>query len=987
MHRIELMSKGYLKPISQGLVSKLPIRAYNINDSSLSKQELRMIEELLADPIVDIAAIDSPVLENLPLDSVVIELSYKSGVSDPAGKTVKEAIEKILGREIGGVSFSKQYLWTGKLDIKEYTQLQKQLGNPLINDFIRIDYQNWDLKGIGFHFPHIDLPRVEAFGYALTKEGLTVDINTTYKELIKISGERLLALNLEEMLAIRELFSNQDFLAKRKEQGLQSLATDAEVECIAQTWSEHCKHKKFNGKWMYTSEDAHDESGLSHVTDSIFKSIICDATKKIEKNNDWLVSVFEDNAGVIKLNQAWNLAHKVETHNFPSTLDPFGGANTGSGGVFRDPKSTGIGMTVVSSQYGFRVPHPDSYKDLPSEILSPPKILEGIVAGVEDYGNKMGIPTMCGNVFIDDSWLKCGVYVGAVAVAPSEIKGRKTHIKEIKPGYLGLSLGGKVGKDGIHGATASSTAQGADAESNIQINQAVQIGDPIVEKCVFDAMDILRDNGYIEATQDCGAGGWNSALGELALLSKGAAVDLTHAPEKYKGLNGWEKLISEAQEREIIVIKPNNLERVLEICKHYNVEATPIATFNDSGYYHVRDQDTTIVYLPLEFMHKGLPQMLIKAQWKSTEKKEPDIPFKKDLTDILFNMLYRPNIQLYDWIITRYDHEVRGGSLIKPIIGIGRGRSDAIAYRPVLTEKEVVIESWGSNPWQGEIDAYHMGKNNVVDAIGKIVAAGGSLEKIVFNGNTICPKPENDSYVAAQVIRMLKGAADAELLFNAPTISGKDSTSMERSYISTSTGKEVIVKGKVELLMSALSVIPDDATLTTADFKIPGDIIYIIGETKDELGASEFYMMHNHIGRNVPKSNLSEIKKRFSQVSNVIMKNLVHSAQYVSKGGLYYALANPCIAGDIGASISLDSLDEKLSRSDKILGSESTGRFIVSVHPSKKEIFEEKMKGAYIQNIGIVRSDTVFDITYHGKTIVHSNISLMREKNKGDIKL
>jgi len=335
--------------------------------------------------------------------------------------------------------------------------------------------------------------------------------------------------------------------------------------------------------------------------------------------------------------------------------------------------------------------------------------------------------------------------------------------------------------------------------------------------------------------------------------------------------------------------------------------------------------------------------------------------------------------------MTRYDHEVMGGSIIKPIVGKGRGRSDAIAYRPILTESEVAIETWGSNPWQGEIDAYHMGMNNVVDAIGRVIAAGGNLNKITFNGNTTCPKPEKDPAIAAKVIRMLKGAADAQMVFCAPTISGKDSTSLERSYISTKTGEEIRVKAKTELLMSALAIVDDDSTLITCDFKIPGDLIFVIGETRDELGASEYYLMHGETGKNVPRSNLQEIKSCYQAVSGAIRCGTVHSAQYLAKGGLVMALTNSAIAGDLGVEVVLDNIGAYLA-AEKKLFSETTGRFVVTVPPAKKEEFLTSMLGHQVKEIGKVREDGRFFIKDNGKELVHTDVRTLREKNKGEIR-
>ena len=1054
--RIEVMSKRSAATHSGGLMLRLPIRVYSIDDS-FEGTELDAVKMLLADPLVDIVSANRsvvteiPLEEGVPLPDAVIEISPKPGVSDPHGKTTKDAIEHIIGRTIGEVSFGQQYLWSGEPSQDNLLLLQKQLGNPLIHEFRVFGKAEWNpATGVGFHFPYVNLPQVEAFRY--------VDIDISDTDLMELSDGRLLALNLGEMHTIQGLYKDNGYLEERAKIGLEAKPTDAELESFAQKWSEHCCHKKFNAAWEYTSDGPdglNDEAGLSRVTDSIFKSIIKASTERISNSIGWLVSVFEDNAGVIQLNKRRNLSHKVETHNHPSSLDGFGGANTGTGGVIRDPGSTGKGMNPVSSQYWFRTPHPDSYKELPPDIQSPARTLETVVAGVEDYGNKFGLPTQCGNVFIDDGWLKPGVYVGCVAVAPSEVNGIQTHTKNIEPGYMALSLGGRVGKDGIHGATASSLSLSSDAEQRQDVNQSVQIGSPIVEKGVFEVMDLLERLGYIEAAQDCGAGGWNSAVGELAeLLHKlekkrdeiqslfeekgitrettdheklaacsgifpvkraspfydqlrfeiesgnifsrkssgkgGVVMDLTHAPEKYAGLTGWEKLISEAQEREVIVIRPENLERVLEICKHHNVETTKIAVFDDTGYYHVRDQGTPIVFLPIDFLDQGLPQMRIKAHWTPSKNQEPEIEPLENLTDTLLSLVGRPNMQNYDWIVTGYDHEVLGGSLIKPLVGAGKGRSDAIAYRPVLGEKEVVIEAWGSNPWQGDIDPYHMGRNNVVDAVGKIIAAGGHLPdrstyKITFNGNTTCPTPESDPYVAAQVMRMLKGAADAEEAFNAPTISGKDSTSMERSYISTA-GNEVHVKAKPELLMSGIGVIPDDSTLTTSDFKLPGDTIYIVGETKNELGASEFYLMHGETGRNVPKSDFAEIKTQYDQMTAAIEKGLVHSCQYVAKGGLAASLANSSIGGDLGVFVELSALDIPPGmRPDTLLFSESTGRFVVTVHPSKQKEFEESMNGVYLKRIGDVRKDKEFKITNYETVVVATTVDQLREANKGTI--
>jgi len=1057
--RIEVMTKGSVDKSAKGLISKAPVRVYNINDDSLKPEDIGKIEKLLSDPVVDEVASDSSVLwksgQSFPEKTHVIEMSPKPGVNDPEGQVVKKAIERTLGREIGDVSFGKQFLWNGALSVEEYVNVQKQLGNIVVNEFegCGLVKVNWDNKKgrehrFPFHFPTVDLPPVEAFQY--------VDVELSDEELVKLSNDRYLALNLEEMTTVRDHYRNPEEVKRRAEVGLGPRPADAELENLAQTWSEHCIHKKLKGNWICTSDDPNDESGLTDITvDSLF-TIIQKPAHEMSKKVNWLISIFEDNAGIIALNDRYSAAHKVETHNHPTGIYSFGGANTGTGGVIRDNKGTGTGQRVTSSQYGFRIPHPTDFDDIPIEMQTPARTLEGMVDGVEDYGNKMGIPTNCGQVMIDHGWPKPACIVGSTSVVEKEINGKPTHVKDIRPGYIALTLGGKVGQDGVHGATGSSQEQKAGDEKRQDVNQSVQIGAPIEEKGVFEVMDILQKLEYIKAAQDCGAGGWNSAVGELTeLLHKlekaryniqqafkekgitennsyqeridatpkdvgldkiaspfadqlkleiasgdiftiktngkgGAVMDLTNVLEKYKGLAGWIKLISEAQERMVVVIEPKNLEETLEICKHNNVPVMKIVEFNDTGYYHVLDQNKTINYLPIEFMHQGLPQMTIKAHWTPCQNEEPDIMAPKDLTGIVLELMSAPNIQSYDWIRTRFDHEVQGGSLIKPLVGPGKAQSDANAFRPVLTESEVIIETWGSNPWQGDIDAYHMGRNNVVDAVGRVIAAGGSLSdkdtyKITFNGNTMCPKPESDPLVAAKVIRMLKGAADAELALDAPTISGKDSTSMERKYISTKTGKEVHVKAKPELLMSAMAVIPDDSTLTTSDFKLPGDLIYVIGDTRDELGGSEYYLLHDQTGRNVPKSDLEQIKTRYTALSQAVKQGLVHSAQYVAKGGLVAALLNSSMGGDLGFKVELDSIDEGLG-ADRLLFSETTGRFVVTIHSSQREKFEQEMKGCYAKKIGKVRLNNEICIEYQGNNVVNTSVDVVRKTNKGDIR-
>ncbi|MBI2631449.1 hypothetical protein HYW75_00410 [Candidatus Pacearchaeota archaeon] len=622
-HRIEVASKNLFLDVDEGLALTRPIKVYQV-EGDLSENELKKISQILTDPVTEVSSIDKPLIEVLPLNSVALEKSPKPGVTDPHGEEARKIFSRTLNKELGGVTFSEQYILKsrniGDIDLR---LIRKKLGNPIVNSFRSLTLDQWNGKGFGCEITNTVFPTPEAFTY--------VDLEIEDSSLIRISEERYLALSLDSMKSIQALFRDETFLKARREIGLESKATDAELEGFGVSWSDHCNHNKLRAKWLYTSDDPEDEADIPGIVDNLLKTLIIDPSREILKRKGIAVSVFEDNSGVLRLNDRWNISHKVETHNHPSGEDGFGGSNTGTGGVLRDPFHTGIGMKVISSQFSFRTAHPDYYKDLPLTMQTPSRTLETVILGVEDYGNKLGVPTKSGTVMIDNSWLKPGVFVGATAVQKSEINGRPTHIKDVQPGYIAISLGGRVGKDGIHGASGSSMTHKSDANENIQVTQSVQIGNPITQKRYFDAALILAEHGLIEASQDCGAGGWHSAVGELTALCNsfekdryeiqktfrekgiteelsleerlrfassvvdlnvvaspssdliksevasgnifkrlsngrgGIVMDLTNVKEKYKGLAGWEKLISESQERGVIVVRPENVDKVITI--------------------------------------------------------------------------------------------------------------------------------------------------------------------------------------------------------------------------------------------------------------------------------------------------------------------------------------------------------------------------------------------------------------------------------------
>ncbi|HRT71885.1 MAG TPA: AIR synthase-related protein, partial [Syntrophales bacterium] len=509
--------------------------------------------------------------------------------------------------------------------------------------------------------------------------------------LLGISSARVLALNLEEMKAVRRYFQDAAVVEERRRFGLGEYATDVELEALAQTWSEHCKHKIFNSRITYLEE----AGGEGIVIDSLFDTYIKRATQEIREKmgkDDWCLSVFVDNAGVIKFNDDYSLVFKVETHNSPSALDPYGGALTGIVGVNRDPFGTGKGAKLIFNTDVFCFAPPFYDKPLPKRILHPRRIYEGVREGVEHGGNKSGIPTINGCIVFDERFLgKPLVYCGTGGIMPARLHGRPTHTKEVRPGDLIVMTGGRIGKDGIHGATFSSE----ELHEGSPVT-AVQIGDPITQKKMTDFLLLARDRDLYRAITDNGAGGLSSSVGEMARLSGGCELDLAKAPLKYAGLQPWEILLSEAQERMTLAVEPGKADAFLSLARKMGVEATVLGRFTDSGRFHVLYGDKTVAYLDMAFLHDGVPQLELKARWVAPRHEEAAFPEPSDLGGALKTMLSRLNICSKESVVRQYDHEVQGGSVIKPLTGaVNDGPSDAAVIRPILDSFEGVIVANG----------------------------------------------------------------------------------------------------------------------------------------------------------------------------------------------------------------------------------------------------------------------------------------------------
>ena len=672
-----------------------------------------------------------------------------------------------------------------------------------------------------------------------------------------------------------------------------------------------------------------------------------------ELNRPWCVSVFKDNSGIIRFDDKYNVCFKVETHNHPSALEPYGGAGTGIGGVIRDPLGTGQGAKPIINTDVFCFGPPDyDHKKLPKGVLHPKRVMKGVVSGVRDYGNRMGIPTSNGAVLFDERYLGNPlVFCGNVGIMPKDTAG-----KSIDPGDFVVVVGGRTGRDGIHGATFSSGE--LTVESEEISSSAVQIGNPITEKKMADTILQARDEGLYKAITDCGGGGLSSAVGEMG-EETGVDVELGNIPLKYKGLSYTEVWISEAQERMTLAVDPGKLERLLEVFKSENVEATVIGRFTDTKRLRLTYNSTVVADLDMEFLHNGLPKFERKAVWTEPRHKEPVLNEPKDLGSHLKKILSSPNVASKEWIIRQYDHEVQGGSVLKPLQGVTNdGPGDACITKPVLSSNKGVILSNGINPRYGLIDPYHMAASVIDEALRQIISVGGDLDRVAILDNFCWGNTDKPDSLGG-LVRAARACYDMAKAYSVPFISGKDSLNNEFA-----AGGETIAIPPT-LLISAIGVMKDVTKAVTMDLKKKGGLIYIVGITKDELGGSHYYYINGELGRNVPQVDAKNARRIMETLSRATAAGIVRSCHDCSEGGIGVAVAEMAFSGGLGAAIELESAPcaKGLDRDDKILFSESNTRFIVEIEKKDKAAFEKIMDGAPFGLVGKVTDSGRFIVT------------------------
>ena len=889
----------------------------------------KLAESLLADGVVErtiLGQVGEEVLQQSPNGkSTLIHVLPKPGVTDAVAESALRAIGE-LDFPVDAVCTMKKYWFTTLSPERAKLLAAKILANDSIEQVV--------------HGPlHLNqLQLGAAYQYKLQTIPLLAADDA---ELLNISRSRLLSLTLVEMQTIRKHF-----------QQLDRDPTDAELETIAQTWSEHCSHKTLAGRVAYQ-----DEHG-SRQFENMLKETIFAATTEIRAElgaDDWCISVFRDNAGIVDFDENWNVAFKVETHNRPSALEPYGGANTGIGGVIRDTLGTGLGARPICNTDVFCFASPFTpADDLPDGVLHPRRVMGGVVAGVRDYGNRMGIPTVNGAIYFDQRYLGNPlVFCGNVGILPKD-----KSFKEPQPNDLIVSIGGRTGRDGIHGATFSSIE--LTSESETTSGGAVQIGNAITEKMTMDVILEARDRKLYSAITDCGAGGFSSAVGEMG-EKIGAEVWLEKAPLKYAGLSYTEIWISEAQERMVCAVPDEKWDEFHELCQREDVEATIIGRFVPTGRLTLKYEDQIVADLSMEFIHDGRPQVVRQATFQS--KSETPLSFDSipdlDFTETLHNLLASPNVASKEWVIRQYDHEVQGGSVIKPLVGAENdGPSDAAVIRPVLDSRRGLVIACGMNPRLGDFDPYWMAASAIDEAIRNCVAVGADPRRIALLDN-FCWGYTDRPETLGSLVRAAIACYDFSKIFKTPFISGKDSLNNEFRY-QTAAGEERLISIPSTLLISAMGQIEDVKQCVTMDFKKPGNWIYQVGSTKNEFGGSHFGLVSNMPGGIVPHVDGQYAANLFETLHRAIKSGLVRSCHDMSEGGLAVAVAEMAFAGGWGAEIDIARvpIDGEVDAADdrEIIGlfSESNTRFLCEVTPEVQADFAAAMSNVPCALIGQV---------------------------------
>ncbi|QDT65386.1 phosphoribosylformylglycinamidine synthase subunit PurL [Calycomorphotria hydatis] len=877
--------------------------------------------------------------------SHLMTVLFKPGVTDNVANSTLDMLQR-AGLAVDRVATTRKYRFANEPSETDLSVLGRRV---LANDAIEYVVEGaLQLESIALGQPYqFDLQTVSIR-----------DMDDAALEHLSRHGQ--LYLSLEEMRTIQKQF-----------QELDRDPTDCELETVAQTWSEHCSHKTLAGRIRYREQVGLYEKERSF--ENMLKETIFAATQEIRRDlgeNDWCVSVFKDNAGIVTFDEQQNVCFKAETHNHPSALEPYGGANTGIGGVIRDPMGTGLGAKPVCNTDVFCFAPPErSIEDLPPGVLHPRAVAEGVVAGVRDYGNRMGIPTVNGAVLFDERYLGNPlVFCGNVAMIPVD-----RCEKRMQPGDYIVALGGRTGRDGIHGATFSSAE--LTEESETLSGGAVQIGNAVMEKMVLDVLMQARDKDLYSAITDCGAGGFSSAVGEMG-EETGAEVWLEKAPLKYEGLSYTEIWISEAQERMVLAVPPENWEEFNALCAAEGVEATHIGVFTDTNRLLLKYHGEQVADLSMEFLHDGRPRVIRDAVYQAEPQGPVSIPTKERFDDDLAAILSSLNVCSKEWVIRQYDHEVQSGSVVKPLVGVQEdGPSDAAVVRPDLYSTRGLVISCGINPDFGDIDPAAMAASAIDEAVRNCIAVGADPDRIAILDNFCWGNCERAETLGT-LVRAAIACHDVAIAYGTPFISGKDSLNNEFSF-EDKDGNRQTVSIPPTLLISALGQIDDVSTAVTMDLKEAGDTLYLVGETKSEFGGSHYTKINSIEGGAAPLPDVQAAPTIFRAMHKAISAGTVRSCHDLSEGGLAVAVAEMAFAGGLGVELTVPAGE---LNDAEFLFSESNTRFLVEVSAEQASAFEEAMAGVPHQKLGTVTDNGFVRVTgQQGTTVIESSITDLKE--------
>ncbi|MFW6363810.1 MAG: AIR synthase-related protein [Spirochaeta sp.] len=954
---------------------------YVVQAESVPDQSI--LQQIFSDPVAQEMRVGGFPADN----TLIIEIGLKPGVTDTQGITAEQALG-LHGISSAVVQTAAQYRFPGDLaeDADKLQEIIGYLHNPLIQE-ARIVLPGGDVAGLPDTpqgVPVTSVPAVERVElYGLNDE-----------QLLELSKRRVLALSVAEMTAIQEYFADSVVQSEREQAGIGSAATDVELEMLAQTWSEHCKHKIFAADVDY--HDTH--TGETSLVRGLFRSCIAAVTERVAERHkqqgiDFLRSVFTDNAGVIAFNDEYDVCVKAETHNSPSALDPYGGAITGIVGVNRDILGTGMGARPILNTNVLCFGYPDTPAErVPQGLMHPNRVMHGVHHGIVDGGNQSGIPVVAGAFLFDNSYLgKPLVFCGTGGIMPRTLHGKPGWYKEILPGDYAVMVGGRIGKDGIHGATFSS-----EELSESSPTSAVQIGDPIIQKRMTEFLLTARDRGLYRALTDNGAGGLSSSFGEMAEGVGGIFLNLDRCPLKYPGLAAWEIFVSESQERMSLAVQPENWAALLELALEYDVEISHIGEFRDSGLIELEHRGEQVCRLPLSFVHDGVPRMKIRAEWVSPRdctdtsllERIEAAADEDHLRSALLTLLQDPVIASKEHLIRQYDHEVQGGSVVKPFTGPGMdGVTDGGVIQPLPDSVQGLSITHGVCPRYSDVDTYAMAQCAVDEAFRAHIALGGDPDRAGALDNFCWPDPvesgttPDGAYKMAQLVRSCRGLYDICDAYNLPLVSGKDSMKNDARL----AGRKVSVRPT--LLVTLMGIVPDVQRCRNTDFQSDGDVLFLVGDTRNELGGSRLESAYQE-GRlplpgsmdqwrtllehqsvlyeydriqlgDCPRVDTGRAMNRYRWLAEQLKQGNLITVHDLSDGGLAVALAEGCIGGRLGARVRLPGTTTLTE-----LFSESASRFIVSVAPASADAFRSAAADRDdVYEIGLVTEDQVLHIS------------------------